>query len=102
VADTSTGAIALGIMWRKIIRKLLTPRALAAVTKSCSRKERNSARTKRVVPIQLVNPITIMMLYILAGRSATTVNIRKKLGKHSMISTKRMIRVSMEVWLCPK
>ena len=28
----------------------------------CSLRERNSARTKRVAPIQLVSPITIMML----------------------------------------
>ena len=97
VAETSTGAIALGIMWRNMIRQLFTPRARAAVTKSCSRKERNSARTKRVAPIQLVSPITIIMLYILAGRSATTVRIRKKLGKQSMMSTNRMIRVSMEM-----
>jgi len=55
-------AIALGIICRKIMRRLSTPRALAAATKSCSRKERNSARTKRVAPIQLVNPMTIMIL----------------------------------------
>ena len=62
VADTSTGAMALGIMCRNMIRRFPMPRALAAVTKSCSRNERNSARTKRVAPIQLVRPITIIML----------------------------------------
>ncbi len=97
VAETRTGAMAFGIMWRNIMRQLFTPRARAAVTKSCSLNDRNSARTNRVVPIQLVSPIITIMLYMLAGRSATTVKIRKKLGKQSMISTIRMIRVSMEI-----
>ena len=79
------------------MRKCPTPRAFAAVTKSCSLKERNSARTKREVPIQLVRPMTIMMLYILAGRRATTVSIRKKVGKHSIMSTARIIIVSIDM-----
>ena len=99
VAETSTGATALGMICRKIILKLPIPRAFAAATKSCSLNERNSARTNLVVPIQLVSPITIIMLYILAGSRATTVKIRKKLGKQSMISTIRMIKVSTETAL---
>ena len=62
VAETRTGPMAFGIICRKMMRQSFTPSALAAVTKSSSRKERNSARTKRVVPIQLVSPMTIMML----------------------------------------
>src|SRR6188768_2139232 len=62
VAVTSTGAIAFGTMCRKMIRHSGNPSALAAVTKSRSRSARNSARTKRAVLIQLVMPITIMML----------------------------------------
>jgi hypothetical protein len=34
---------------------------------------------------------------MLAGRRATTVRIRKKLGKQSIISTNRIIRVSSEM-----
>ena len=33
---------------------------------------------------------------MLAGSKAITVRIRKKLGKHNIISTNRMIRVSMD------
>ncbi len=36
---------------------------------------------------------------MLAGSSATTVRIRKKLGKHSMISTNRITSVSIEIVL---
>ena len=36
---------------------------------------------------------------MLAGNSATTVRIRKKLGKHNMISTNRITSVSMEMVL---
>jgi hypothetical protein len=37
------------------------------------------------------------MLYMLAGSRATTVRIRKKLGKQSIMSTNLMINVSMEI-----
>ena len=57
-----TGAIAFGTMCRKMMRHSGRPSACAAVTKSRSRSDRNSARTKRAVPIQLVIPMTIMML----------------------------------------
>ena len=101
VVETSTGARALGIMCLKMILAKPNPSALAAITKSCSLKDRNSARTNRVVPIQLVSPMTAMMLYMLAGRRATTVRIRKKLGKQSMISTSLIIRVSIEKVFIP-
>jgi hypothetical protein len=62
VAETSTGATAFGTMCRKMMRRSGRPSARAATTKSCSRSERNSARTKRALPIHPVAPITIMML----------------------------------------
>jgi len=51
----------IGTMWRKMIRPLLTPRREPRLQNPVP-EGRNSARTKRVVPIQLVSPITIMML----------------------------------------
>src|SRR5688572_27240536 len=50
VADTMIGPSALGSMWRNVIRWLLTPTALAAITYSCSRRDRNRARTSRANP----------------------------------------------------
>ncbi len=96
VAETRTGAMALGTMCLKIILQLGTPRAVAAVTKSCSRRDRNSALMNRAAPIQLVSPITAIMFKMLRSSRATTVRIRKKLGKQSMISIKPVMSTSTE------
>jgi len=70
--------------------------ARAARTKSRSRSEMKSARTRRVTPIQPVSPITIIMFQMEGSRKAITARIRKKAGKQSMTSTKRMITASIQ------
>ena len=56
VIGTSTGAIALGRMWRNMIRGTLAPSARAAVTYSSVRSFRNSARVRRQMLVQPVSP----------------------------------------------
>src|SRR5690606_36946718 len=46
VEETTTGPRVLGRMWRNVIRRSLTPTALAAWTNSASRSDRKSARTR--------------------------------------------------------
>ncbi len=96
VAETSTGEMALGKICRKMILTSRAPMARAARTKSRSRRDRNSARTRRATPIQLVKPMMIMMFQMDGSKNAITARIRKKAGKHSMISTKRMISESTQ------
>ena len=90
VAATKTGAMALGRMWRKMMRRSPAPRLLAATTYSRSLRLRNSARTNRATPIQEVSPITAMMLRIDGSSRAITARIRKKVGKQSIMSVKRI------------
>ena len=73
-----------------MMRQVEVPASLAADTNSRSRRVSVSARTSRATPIQEVSPITTMMLKRLGSRKATTARMRKKDGKQSMMSTKRM------------
>src|SRR5579875_2159617 len=91
-AATITGASALGIRWRSKTRDGAAPRARAAATKSRSRNERTSARTRRATPIHESSPITRMMipsanLFV----SASTAITRKNVGNESSASTIRII-----------
>jgi len=78
----------------KMIRASLAPITRAACTKSRSLSEMKSARTRRVIPIQPVAPMMIMMFQIEGSRKAITARMRKNVGKHSMMSTKRMMTAS--------
>ncbi len=71
------------------------PASRAAAMKSRSRRDRVSARTSRATPIHEVSPITAMMFSRLGSRKAMTARIRKNDGKHSMMSTQRMISSSV-------
>src|SRR2546427_75918 len=90
VIATSTGAIAFGRMWRQTIRKPLAPTACDQMTNSRSLSARNSARTSRATPIHPVRPITAMIVQIEGRRKASTARRRKKRGKTSIRSTRRM------------
>ena len=94
VAETRTGPSALGTRCRKMTRRPDAPTPWAAWTKSRSRSDRISARTKRAVPSQLVRPMTTMMFQIDGLSTATTVRIRKKVGNESITSMRPVIRVS--------
>ncbi len=94
VAATRIEAMAFGRMWMKMILKSLAPIALAAWTKSRSFRLMKSARTSRVMPIQPVMPMITMIFHIDGSRTAMTARMRKNVGKHSMMSTNRMITVS--------
>lgn len=94
VAATSTGAMALGRMCRKMIRGLLAPMAFTASTKSRSFRLKNSARTNLVIPIHEVSPITAMMLKMLGSRKAITARIRKNEEKPEHDVYKRMMIVT--------
>ncbi|MND04988.1 hypothetical protein D3C83_255290 [compost metagenome] len=48
------------------------------------------------MPGQLVRPITAMMLISDGPMNASTARIRKKVGKHIMISIKREITISTQ------
>ncbi len=56
----------------------------------------NSARMSRAGSIQLVRPMTIMMLMMLGSRMAITARMRKIVGMLSMISTARMMTLSIQ------
>ena len=84
--------MALGRMCRKTTRSALAPTDSDQMTNSRSRRVRNSARTSRATPIQPVSPITAMMVQIEGLRNASTARSRKKRGKTSMRSTRRMMR----------
>src|SRR6266545_161342 len=90
VIATSTGATALGRMWRKTTRSAPAPTDSDQTTNSRSRSVRNSARTNRVTPIHPVSPITDMMVQMEGRRTASTARSRKKRGKTSIRSTTRM------------
>src|SRR5579885_1958401 len=62
VAETRTGARLFGRMCLKMRRIELAPTVFPAVTKSCPRSFKNSPRTRRAIPGQLVRPMTAMML----------------------------------------
>ena len=94
MAVTVTGAMALGRMCLKSTLAVETPESLAAAINSRSLKVMVSALTSLATPIQLVSPMTTMMLVRLGSRKATTARIRKKDGKQSMTSTKRMMSSS--------
>ena len=53
-------------------------------------------RGRRVAPIQPVRPITNRMFQMEGSKKAITARIRKKVGKQSMISTKRMMAASTQ------
>jgi len=89
-AETKTGAIALGRMCLKIIRVSRAPTALEAITKSRSLSVRNSARTRRLTPIQPVMPMIIMMFQMDGSSTAMTARMRNIVGKQSIMSTKRI------------
>src|SRR6185369_10917222 len=67
VIATSTGPIALGRMWRQMIRNALAPVDCDHMTNSRSLSARNSARTSRATPIQPVKPMTIMTVIGFTG-----------------------------------
>ena len=94
VIATSTGAIALGRMWRQMMRKPLAPIDCDHSTNSRSLRARNSARTSRATPIQPVRPMTAMIVQIDGLRNASTASSRKKRGKTSIRSTSRMMVAS--------
>src|SRR5437016_3493382 len=94
VIATSTGAIAFGRIWRQTIRKPLAPTACDQMTNSRSLSARNSARTSRATPIHPVRPITAMIVQIEGRRKASTARRRKKRGKTSIRSTRRMVAPS--------
>ena len=77
-----------------MILRLESPWAFAAITNSLLLMLRNSALTRREMPIQLVRPITTIMFQMLGSRKAITASIRKKVGKHIMRSTNLMITSS--------
>ena len=56
VIETITGPSVLGRMWRKAIRRSLTPAAVAACTNSCSLRLRNMALTSRAMSGQDSSP----------------------------------------------
>ena len=95
MAVTKIGAEAFGRMWRKMIFQPLWPIERAARTYSLSRRVRNSARTKRAVPVQLTRPITAMMIQMFGPRMAMALRIRKNEGKQSRASTIRMRTLSI-------
>jgi hypothetical protein len=95
VADTSTGASAFGRMCRKMMRPAPAPWARIACTNSRSRSARNSARTRRATPIQLVRPMMIMMLSRLCPMKAMTARIRKSDGNTSITSTSHITAASI-------
>ena len=78
VMATSTGPMALGSTWRKMIRGALAPTACDQITNSRSCRERNSARTRRATPIQPVSPMTTMIVQMEGRRKASTARSRKK------------------------
>ena len=104
VAETTIGAIVFGKICLRIISQLGVPVALAAVTKSFSFKDRNSARTIRAKPIQPIKPIiktmpTTLPLYVrpanstsgnLSLRKFAKTNKRKILGMDSKASVIRI------------
>ena len=95
MAATTTGAIADGSMWRMTIRRSLAPSALAAWTKSISRRCRNSARTRRAASVQPVNAMARMMTRASPPpKNATIVTIRKKIGMDRTTSTTRISALS--------
>ena len=85
VADTITGAMALGKMCLKMILALLAPSARAASTNSCSRKDKNWPLTILASPGHDVSPITSMMLKILLSTMDTMVISKKKVGNDMTI-----------------
>ena len=56
VKATTIGPTAFGSRWRKMIRRLGTPRARAASANCISRNERNELRTIREIEGQLSSP----------------------------------------------
>src|SRR5258705_34014 len=58
VIATRTGAIALGRMWRQMMRNALAPIDCDHRTHPRSRSDRNSARTTRATPSQPGRPMT--------------------------------------------
>ena len=95
VIATSTGAIALGRMWRQMMRNALAPIDCDHRTNSRSRSDRNSARTRRATLIQPVRPMTAMMVQIEGRRNPSTASNRKKRGKTSIRSTSRITIASV-------
>ena len=94
VATTYTGDKALGKTCRKIILLFGNPMAFAARTYSLFLMLNISALTRRAIPIQFVRPMTIMIFQMLGSRTAMTARIRKKVGKHIIRSTKRIMSSS--------
>ena len=90
------GVRLFGSKWVNIKRASRAPNVRDASTNSRPLKLKNSARTRRVTPIQEVNPITIITLMIEGVKNAMTAKIKKKLGIDSITSTKRMINVSTQ------
>ena len=60
-AETISGGAALGRMIVQMMRALRAPMARSALTKSSSRRRRNSARTRRAVLVQETTPMAMEM-----------------------------------------
>lgn len=98
VAATSTGAIALGRMCRRIRRRSELPRAREAITYSWVFTLRISARMRRATPVQPVSPMTTIIATTAhhpSGESrASMVTMIKKEGIDRKISTTRITTAS--------
>ena len=72
-----------------ITLKSFPPSATAASTYSNFRSFRNSPLMRRATPVQLVAPITIIMLYMLGSLNASMVSMRKNTGNVIITSKSR-------------
>ena len=96
VAEISTGDKALGRIWRKMIRRSEAPSARAARTKSRSLQRKHFRPHQSRHPHPAGQPIISMIYQMDWPTSAITARIRKKVGKQSMMSTKRIKIVSIQ------
>ena len=100
VALTIITVMMLGRMWRKMMPNSLTPKALAAVTNSCSRSASTLPRTRRAMPGQERKPKMNIIKMIRCSSEILLPKILDKIiqkgrkGMEETISVKRISRLS--------
>ncbi|MNT27594.1 hypothetical protein D3C72_1632310 [compost metagenome] len=80
VADTISGASALGRITRQMMRASPAPITRSAKTYSRRFKRRNSPRASRAVPVQLTTPIATAMVASDGVNSVTSTIAKSKVG----------------------
>src|SRR5690606_15836551 len=96
VADTISGAMALGSITRQMMRPLPAPMTRSASTYSRRFRRRNSARARRAVPVQLTTPMAMAMVARVGLNRVTSTMANNNVGSTWKNSVMRISRSSTQ------